>query len=250
MSNFDIKEKFAERFDDPEKNLEKLRTAYKNHTDLITSPNVWGDNGKRFFDSDKELAKWAVESTNASELPFSQKQTSAPQTQLPTPLPPLNAPSNFLHGGYPAVILLSVATFGVVFLAYEKILPPNFAVFAIILGVLLFFLPVILDKVLKILPVDRLLDREKSIPDLFKEAHHIFGEAIIAIRTVGIYEYTGKLEKDPAEQRKMETISDLLNIYGEIFHRSEKEWYNRSLVKQEYATRFAAGSGLRSDVPG
>jgi hypothetical protein len=247
LSSFEIKNKFADRFDDPEKNLEKLRNAYKVHTDLITSGKIWEDNGKTFFNSEKELAKWSVEPAQNPSSPGSTSQGVGTTAAMPSPLV---APS-FLHGGYPAVILLSVSIFAVSFLAYRKIIPPNFTVMAIMLCITLFFLPTIIDRIGKILPIDRFAQKDRSIPDLFKQAHDIFANAIISIRNVGKYEDTGVLEKDPAEQRKLDTVSELLSLYGEIFHRSEREWYNRSLVKQEYATRMAGGGiGSASDVPG
>lgn len=245
MSSFEIKSKFADRFDDPEKNLEKLRNAYKTHTDLITSGKIWEDNGKTFFNSEKELAKWAVE-------PAKNTGTSSPTLaeSSGTMMLPLSS-SGFMQGGYPAVILLSITIFAFAFLAYRKTIPPNFAVMAIMISVTLFFLPAIIDRIAKLLPLERLKNKERSIPDLFKQAHDLFANAIISIRNVGKYENTGVLEKDPAEQRKLDTVSELLSIYGEIFHRSEREWYARSLVKQEYATRMTGGGiGTASDVPG
>ena len=251
--SYHVKKKFAERIDDPEKCLVSLRTAFQNHEKLLLSGKLWEDDGKLFFKSDEEFATWAVEPSQATEIAAmaGMQPAASPTTTAASPFG--NLPStSALHSGYPPVIVLSVAFLSTVYLAYDKIIDPGLAVLFGAFGLILFFGPQIIEKLAKLLPLGRMIDKQKTISELFEMAHEIFQESIVAISNVGKYEHSGILAKDPAEQRKLGTVSQLSNIYREIFLRSEKEWYQRALIKQEATVRMANGSGMgsTSDVPG
>jgi len=245
--SYDIKLAFAETFKDPEKCLAKLREAYIKHTEMIASDTLWKDDGAKFFESDKNLAQWAVEPSQATDQ-------VAVAAAMPGPLPTNNVmppSSGFLQGGYAGVIVLSVAILSMVFLAADNIMSPGLAGFFIVIALLLFFGRGILEILLKLLPVGNLIDKEKSIADLFEEAHDEFRRAIIGISNTGKYENSGILHKDPATIAKMRTVSKLSNIYREIFYRSEKEWYQRTVVQKTQSIEMVKGTAnSTSDVPG
>ena len=246
-----VKKKFAEKIDDPEKCLASLRTVYNGHVELILGEKVWEDDGTLFFNSDKELAKWAVEPSQATEMAAVAGMQQATPTTAVSPFG--NLPdTSVLHRGYPPVIVLSVAFLSTVYLAYDKIIDPGLAVLFGAFGLVLFFGPQIIEKLAKLLPLGRMIDKQKTISELFEMAHEIFREAIVAINNVGEYEDSGNLARDPAAINKLKTVSQLSNIYREIFLRSEREWYQRALVKQAASVQMANGSGTgsTSDVPG
>ena len=251
--SYKVKKKFAEQIDEPEKCLANLRAAYNKHVDLILGKELWKDDGKLFFESDKQLGKWAVEPSQATEM-AAMAGMQPPGAALPASSSPFSGGlpgTGVLQSGYPPVIILSVALLSTVFLAYDKIISPSLAVFFGAFGLFLFFAPPIIDRLLKLLPINKMVDKEKTISELFKMAHTIFEEAINATAWVGEYEDSGKLPKDPLAQTMIGAISDLSNIYREIFLRSEKEWYQRALIKQEATVRMANGSGSStSDVSG
>ncbi len=250
--SYHVKKKFAEKIDAPEKCLASLRTAFKKHEELLLSGKLWEDDGKLFFKSDEEFATWAVEPSQATEMAaMAGMQPAAQPTTAASPFGNLPG-TGALHSGYPPVIVLSVAFLSTVYLAYDKIIDPGLAILFGAFGLVLFFAPQIIEKLAKLLPLGNMINKEKTVSELFEMAHEIFREAIVAISNVGKYEHSGILAKDPAEQRKLGTVSQLSNIYREIMLRSEKEWYQRALIKQEATVRMANGSGVgsTSDVPG
>ena len=145
---YKVKKKFAEQIDEPEKCLANLRAAYNKHVDLILGKELWKDDGKLFFESDKQLGKWAVEPSQATEM-AAMAGMQPPGAPLPASASPFSGGlpgTGVLQSGYPPVIILSVALLSTVFLAYDKIISPSLAVFFGAFGLFLFFAPPIIDR--------------------------------------------------------------------------------------------------------
>ena len=96
---------------------------------MISSDTLWEDDGAKFFESDKNLAQWAVEPTQATE----QAAVAAMPGPLQTNSGVMPPSSGFLQGGYAGVIVLSVAILSMVFLAADRIMSPGLAGFFIAL---------------------------------------------------------------------------------------------------------------------
>ena len=248
--SYHVKKKFSEKRYDPEECRVNLKEAYENHVELILGEEIWEDDGTLFFNSDKEFARWAVEPSQATETAaMAAVKPPAAQPIATSSLPDL---PSALHSGYPPVIVLSVAFLSTVYLAYDKIIDPGLAVLLWAFALLLFFGPQIIEKLAKFLPLSKMIDKERTISELFEMAHEIFRHAIVGKKNAGKYEHSGNLAKDPAAINKLKTVAALSDIYREIFLRSEREWYQRVLIEQETAVRMAngGGTGSTSDVPG
>lgn len=255
---YNIKEKFADRFDHPDKCLEKLRKAYNDHVQNIISGTIWKDEGKIFFTGDRKISDWAAEEDpqllqqiqQQHQQAVNQNSTMSPAPVMSSSVPQMSSPS---FGFVAAIVaILAIGIISLTILASDNMITAKTAIYAIV-GLIIAFLvlmllPPILSRLAEMAPFQRLSQRERPLRRLFDDAHEEFRDALIAIKNTDVFDRKNLLE-DPASQFKVDTVSVLLTIYAQIFQRSETVWQRRIVLNRAEALRAASDAGAgTSDV--